>query len=157
MGSRIIKFGLTYAATRRFLEPSLPGVPLHADHRPLYRIVIRRIGLDADVFEGVDLETLSNGPGHWPGSAQPGEKGNAVIAGHRITWSHPFGDLDLVLAGDRIDVGSSRYVADQVFVVDADATWIADPTPAPTLTLFACHPKGSAAQRIVVKAHLVAA
>jgi sortase A len=34
--------------------------------------------------------------------------------------------------------------------------YIIDPTPTATVTLVACHPKHSAAQRIVVKGKLVA-
>ena len=36
-----------------------------------------------------------------------------------------------------------------------DDLWIIYPTPTPTMTLFACHPKHSAAERIVVKGKLV--
>jgi sortase A len=39
-------------------------------------------------------------------------------------------------------------------VVPSDM-WVTDPTPTPTVTLIACHPKHSAAQRIVVKGKLI--
>ena len=124
---------------------------------PVFHITIPKIDLDADVFEGVDLDTLSNGPGYWPGSAKPGHVGNLVIAGHRITWSHPFHDLDQLAPGDMIEVGGARYSVDRTFVVEPEDTWIINPTPSATLTLFACHPPGSAAHRIVVTGKLVAA
>ena len=41
-------------------------------------------------------------------------------------------------------------------VVNPDAMWIVDPTDTPTATLFACHPPGSVAQRIVVHLELAA-
>src|SRR4051812_6920409 len=50
---------------------------------PVARIVIPRIDLDAIVIEGVDDDALNAGPGHFPGSAFPGEPGNAVISAHR--------------------------------------------------------------------------
>ncbi len=40
-------------------------------------------------------------------------------------------------------------------IVGPDAMYIVDQHPEPTATLFACHPKGSAAQRIVVYFRLV--
>jgi hypothetical protein len=40
-------------------------------------------------------------------------------------------------------------------IVAPDAMHIVDQTPEPTATLFACHPKGSAAQRIVAHFRLV--
>ncbi len=42
-----------------------------------------RIGLTRTMFEGIRLSTLDHGPGHWPGTAMPGELGNVVVAGHR--------------------------------------------------------------------------
>ena len=41
-------------------------------------------------------------------------------------------------------------------MVSPDDTWIADQTPEPTGTLYACHPPGSAAYRYVVKLALAA-
>ena len=35
-------------------------------------------------------------------------------------------------------------------VVDPQDTWIANQTPEPTATLYACHPPGSVARRYVV-------
>jgi sortase A len=40
-------------------------------------------------------------------------------------------------------------------IVDPNALWVTDPTLQPTVTLIACHPKHSAAQRIVVKGVLI--
>jgi len=40
-------------------------------------------------------------------------------------------------------------------IVDDSALYIVDQTPGRTITLFACHPVGSAAQRYVVHGTLV--
>src|SRR4051812_2550140 len=50
---------------------------------PVARIEIPHIGLDEIVMEGVEGTSLNVGPGHLPGSAFPGERGNAVISAHR--------------------------------------------------------------------------
>jgi sortase A len=47
------------------------------------------------------------------------------------------------------------YSVTSITIVEANQISITDPTPTPTITLFACHPKHSAAQRIVVKGRLV--
>jgi sortase A len=125
------------------------------------RIVIPRIGLDHPTFEGVDADEIDQGPSHWTGTAMPGEPGNTVFAGHRVTHTHPFYDIDLLQVGDEVTfeyLGSSfRYEVTDHFVVEADAKWIADPTDGTTFTLFACHPKNSYRQRYVVVGKLASA
>ena len=122
-------------------------------------IQIPSIHVDHKIYEGVTLTVVDHGPGHWPGSAMPGDPGNSVFAVHRTTHDHPFGDLDLVKKGDQVifEMGGRRavYEVTDTLIVDGSNTDIALPTPDPTVTLFACHPKGSAAQRIVAQGKLV--
>ncbi len=76
------------------------------------RIEIPATGVDFFFLEGVDLDTLQDGPRHYPGTPLPGQPGNAAIAGHRTTYLHPFLDLDDVGPGDRIHVtypGGDRF------------------------------------------------
>jgi sortase A len=124
-------------------------------------ISIPSIGLQHPIFEGVWLTVIDHGPGHWPGSAMPGERGNAVFPGHRVTHSHPFRDLDLVAPGDEITFltpdGAFTYSVTGTQIVLPTDMWVTDPTPTATITLIACHPKGSARERIVVKGELVRA
>ncbi len=126
---------------------------------PTGRIEIPRIGLNHLTYEGIDLATIDYGPSHWPGTALPGQVGNSVFPGHRVTHSHPFLNIDLIQVGDTVTFinssGRYTYQVTQTFVVDADETWIADPTDGPTMTIFGCHPKHSAKQRYVVKGNLV--
>jgi sortase A len=118
-------------------------------------IVIPKIGLVHPIYEGVDLKVVDHGPGHWPGSAMPGELGNAVFAGHRVTHSHPFRRIHELVPGDEIifrtELGEFTYQMTRQEIVFPDDTWIVDPTDDATVTLFACHPPGSARQRIVVR------
>jgi sortase A len=124
-------------------------------------IVIPAIGLQHTIYEGVTLTAIDQGPGHWPGTALPGQLGNAVFGGHRTTHSHPFLDVDRLVVGDEIvfemaDGGRHVYRVTEQFVVDpVDGMWIVDQVRGHIVTLFACHPKGSAAQRIVIRGELV--
>jgi sortase A len=122
-------------------------------------IRIPKIGLVHPVYEGVTLTVIDKGPGHWPGSAVPGQMGNSVFAGHRVTHSHPFRNVDKLVAGDEIIFvmpnGTFTYKMTKQEIVKPADTWIVNPTPNATLTLFACHPPGSAAKRIVIRADFV--
>ena len=60
----------------------------------LGRIAIPRLGLDHKMMNGVTLNNIDHGPSHWPGLAYPGQVGNSVLAGHRVTHTHPFRNLD---------------------------------------------------------------
>jgi sortase A len=118
-------------------------------------ITIPKLGLDVTFYDGVLLTTLNNGPGHWPGTAMPGQVGNVVIAGHRVTHSRPFRHLDDLVVGDPViftlaDGSSFTYEVVGSEIVTPDSTWIVNQTRAYTATLFACHPPGSAQERFVV-------
>ena len=47
------------------------------------------------------------------------------------------------------------YAVTEMFVVAPDAVWITEQATGHTLTLFTCHPIGSDAQRLVVRATLL--
>lgn len=89
----------------------------------------------------------------------PGQRGNAVFAGHRVTHSKPFRNIDQLVPGDEVifEVGQTRsvYAVTGHKVVTPKALDIVNPTPTPTATLFACHPPGSAKFRYVVLLALV--
>ena len=114
---------------------------------------IPRIGLSQPLFEGVTLTAINRGPSHWPGTAMPGEVGNVVVAGHRTTYTKPFWALDELVPGDELifTVGGQRvvYQLERLEVVSPDAVHIVDQSHERRATLFACHPRGSARQRIV--------
>jgi len=123
-------------------------------------IEIPKIGLLHAVFEGITLTVIDHGPGHWPGSAMPCQRGNSVFPGHRVTHTHPFLNLDLLTPGDRIIFHMPGrdcvYKVTGTEIVSPTTLSVTDPTVKPTVTLIACHPKHSAAQRIVVKGTLIA-
>jgi len=123
------------------------------------RIEIPAIGLNHLTYEGIDLATINNGPSHWPGTPLPGQRGNTVFPGHRTTYSRPFWDLDKLVPGNEVifsnAAGRFTYRVRETLIVGANATWVVNDTPDYTFTLTACHPKGSARQRIVVKGTMV--
>jgi sortase A len=51
-------------------------------------------------IEGTDKDDLKAGPGHYPGTPFPGQKGNASIAGHRVTYGAPFRRIDELVPAD---------------------------------------------------------
>lgn len=128
---------------------------------PLGRIAIPAIGIDAPMFDGIRLPTFDMGPGHWPGSAMPGQLGNVVIGGHRTESNADFGDLDVLAPGDEVIMtdnsgASFTYLVQSTEIIDPFAATIIYQTREMTATLFACHPKGSTDQRIVVRLTLAA-
>jgi LPXTG-site transpeptidase (sortase) family protein len=124
-------------------------------------IEIPKIGITADMQRGMALTAINRGPGWWPGTAMPGELGNVVIAGHRTTHSKPFNRLNELAPGDQVifttDAGRFVYAVRDVIVVPETWIDIAAQSYAHTATLFACHPPGSASERIVAKLRLLAA
>jgi len=122
-------------------------------------IQIPKIGLVHPIYEGVTLTVIDHGPGHWPGSAAPGQRGNAVFAGHRVTHTHPFLRINELVPGDEIIFkmpnGTFTYKMTRFQIVTPKDVHIVDPTPDATLTLFACHPPHQAIQRYVVRGTFV--
>jgi sortase A len=126
----------------------------------LTRIKMPAIHVDVVVVEGITPTALRAGAGHYPQTPLPCEKGNVAIAGHRTTYGKPFADIDQLRVGDQIEldtpIGGCVYqIKRPPFVVDKSDLSVLNPTNDKTLTLTSCHPKGSAAKRIIVKADWV--
>jgi sortase A len=115
------------------------------------------------IVEGVTPGALKQGPGHYPESAMPGADGNFAVAGHRTTYGAPFYDLqqlepdDEVLVTTRAGKRLTYRVIERRIVAPGNTSVLGTnplDTDAPTLTLTTCHPRYSAAQRMVVFATL---
>ena len=139
---------------------------------PLTRIVMPDLGVDTVVVEGTSPAALRAGAGHYPTTPLPGEVGNVSIAGHRTTYGKPFNRVDELVVGAEVtlvtplEVHTYRIVpapADVARPCPTGACWIVDPaqwevvgpTETAMLTLTTCHPKGSARERLIIRAELV--
>ncbi len=127
----------------------------------LTRLEIPKLDVNVIVVEGTTLAALRAGAGHYPDTPLPGEAGNVAIAGHRTTYGRPFNRMDELRPGDKVILTTplARHVYEietEPFVVDPmDWTPINEYPSGSWLTLTSCHPEGSAAQRIVVRAKLI--
>lgn len=135
--------------------------------RPLGRLRIPRLGLDVVVLEGVrrppgpgrgnDQGSLRNGPVHYGLTPLPGAGRPFAVAGHRTTYGAPFYALDRLRRGDAIIVTLpyarlTYKVAKTTIVAPNDVSVLAD--RGYDLVLTTCHPRYSAARRLIVWAHL---
>lgn len=145
-----------------------PPVP---DGQPLAILEIPRLGAGWQriIVQGVAQHDLARGPGHYPGTALPGQVGNFVLSGHRTTHGAPFWGISSLRRGDAVivvaETGIFTYrVTGQQIVSPTDLAVIAPvsnhpgqrPTEA-TITLTSCNPRFSATQRIIVHGVLVSA
>ncbi len=140
-----------------------PNTPLPTTKDPgvghwLGVMSIPTISLSQVIVDGTSKSQLQLGPGHYIGTAMPGEAGNVGIAGHRTTWGRPFRNLDKLRKGDHIFITTPRasimYRVVWIKIVSPSDTSVVAPTTTPSLTLTTCNPPYSAASRLVVRAEL---
>jgi sortase A len=133
------------------------------DGDALTRLKIPALEVDVVVVEGTSSSALRAGAGHYPKTPLPCEAGNVSIAGHRTTYGRPFSNIDRLKPGDTVTletpIGSCTYELsrDPYIVQPTDFSVVANDPSASTLTLTTCHPKGSAKERLIVKATLTKA
>ncbi|HEU0238102.1 MAG TPA: class E sortase [Micromonosporaceae bacterium] len=132
---------------------------------PIARLYVPAMHQHWVVVEGVDLPDIRYAPGHYPGTAMPGQVGNFAVAGHRIPPL--FWNLQDVHAGDDIIVETATnwyvYQVTHDEIVSPHAIEVVAPTPdrlgvpatVASLTLTTCNPKWADYQRLVVHAVLV--
>jgi sortase A len=129
-----------------------------ADGDAVGRLRLDAIGLRTIVVEGTGSSDLRKGPGHYPGTPLPGERGTVAVAGHRTTYGAPFRRLDHVAPGDRVELdmpyGRFVYRVERTRIVPPTALWVTRRVAYDRLVMTACHPLYSAAERIAVFARL---
>ncbi len=123
----------------------------------LTRIKIPALGVDMVVVQGTTESALQAGAGHYEATPLPCEAGNVAIAGHRTTYGKPFANLDRLQPGDTIELdtplgGCVYHVSQAPYVVVPTDISVLATTTVRSLTLTTCNPRGSAAQRLVVRA-----
>lgn len=134
---------------------------------PLFTLKIPKIGLESVVVQGVGRDELRKGPGLFSDcrsgdssdcvtdAKYPGEAGNVPVSGHRTTYGAPFFRLNELKKGDVIDFVSGRvryrYRMREQKIVDPTAGFgVVEQHGRDEVTLTTCHPRFSAAQRLIV-------
>ena len=136
-----------------------PPPAVRSSNEPfLENMEIPKIGLSVMIADGIDRTTLRRAVGHVPGTALPGQTGNAALAAHRDTF---FRNLGSVSKGDEILVNTRRgtfhYAVKSTEIVRPTAVRVLRPTKSPELTLITCYPfyyLGTAPKRFIVHAVL---
>jgi sortase A len=134
----------------------------HADDgQAIGRIRIPHIHANYVMVEGTDAASLRKGPGHYRDTPLPGMPGTVGVAGHRTTYLAPFNKLDKLRTGDEVQLEMPyaivTYRVEEKRIVPPTAVWVTRRVDHDRLVMTACHPKYSAAKRIVVFARQVAA
>ena len=122
------------------------------------RVKIPAIDLNIVMVHGTDTASLQKGPGHYPETSFPGQRGTVAIAGHRTTYLAPFRRINEIGRGDNVVVempyATFTYRFEKQRIVDPSQVGVVRDVDQDRVVLTACHPLYSAAQRIVVFAGL---
>ncbi|HHX99068.1 TPA: sortase [Candidatus Dojkabacteria bacterium] len=125
-------------------------------------LFIDSISIEGKIYQGESSKTIDVGFWHFPLSKFPGQKGNAVIIGHRFQYLPPakntFFNLDKIAIGDEIVIkhkeGDWKYVVTETKVVDDNDLSVVRDSDDYRLTLITCTPLWTSEQRFVVIAKL---
>lgn len=115
------------------------------------------------IVEGTSVADLAKGPGHYIGSALPGQIGNFAVAGHRSGHGEPFARFEELRVGDPIVIETQQNyftytIFDIQYPVPIDSIWAVQSNPfhpgeEPTealMTLTTCHPRWGNSSRFLV-------
>ena len=145
-GAREAKAALAERLIETALDRTLREGGVHkpwewADHHPLARLDVPRLGVREPILSGATGGSLAFGLGHIDGTAFPGRPGHCVVAAHRDRQGAFLAQLR---PGDDIIVttheGAWRYRVESMAVVEADRSDLLDPRPGDALTLVTCWP-----------------
>jgi len=111
------------------------------------------------VIEGVGTFALRRAAGHIPGTALPGQPGNAGISAHRDTFFRPLRNIrqnDVITVSTLL--GQYRYRVVSTRIVSPSDVEVLDQSKDEALTLVTCYPfyfVGAAPDRFIVRAERV--
>lgn len=144
----------------RAADPFPTATPV-GDGEALVAMRIPRFGDDWQwtAAEGTSPTVLESGPGHYEGTALPGERGNTAFAAHRAGHGNPFIEFDALRAGDHVLLTQGETTWDYVIdheprIIPVAASWVLAPTAERSLTLTTCWPRYGSTKRMYVRAHL---
>jgi sortase A len=152
--------GRVPAHLRDLVEGAAPPpvvVPTPGPEAPT-RIVIPTIDVDALIVKGDTWDQLKLGVGHHLNTANPGERGNMVLAAHNDIYGEIFRELPSLELGDEVVVYAGeqpfRYLVTAKQIVEPAEVEVMAPTTRPVATLISCYPYMVDTHRIVVVAEL---
>ncbi len=170
------------------IAATLPGAKVTAipTGTGIANIYIPRLGdsYSFTIVEGTDASDLDKGPGHYTGTALPGQVGDFAVAGHRVGKGEPFLNVDKLVPGDAIVIETEQSwfvyrvlgdtatanlatptvegVVGREIVNPSDGSVILPvpdhPSATPTaslITLTTCEPKFEANKRMIIHGSLV--
>ena len=125
-------------------------------------LTIESINLRLPIAEGVDEATLRIAPGRVPQTAQIGDIGNAVIAGHRnYTFGSMFNRLGELEIGDIVQYQARNgemmeFVVFEIAVIEPnDQIAFLQPVNDSIITLYTCTPIRTATHRLIIRAQRI--
>lgn len=142
----------------------IPSLSIHAPIR-----TATKVDLSAANWEEIEAQiqdALRDGVVNFPGTAQPGETGNAFITGHSSyypifpgRYKDVFALLPEIKIGAEIEVWQNEqkfvYRVSDKYEVSPSATDVLENTDDARLTLMTCTPLGTALRRLIVTAELI--
>ncbi len=166
--SEDVSAAVTGAAPESSASPSagadLPGDEVDTANAPAvikYVVIgtlkIPVLGVSQNLLEGSGKQ-MKYGVGHITGTAQPGQKGNCAVSGHR---PYPFRYLDQLSTGDSIVIKSGgityTYAVFDRFDVLPTEVWVLNNIPGEdyALTVITCTPYMVSSHRMIVRARLI--
>jgi sortase A len=105
-----------------------------------FEMKVPAIGYSGAVRQGVGLNVLDGGPGHYPTTPWPGQTGNVGIAGHNTFWL----SFSHLKSGDRVEIQTQHGL----YVYQITGSKVVNPTDRSVLaatsdnrlTLTTCYP-----------------
>ena len=108
------------------------------------------------IVQGTDADSLDKGPGHYAGTALPGQLGNFAIAGHRVGKGEPFLNLDQLEPGDAVVVETrANWYVYRVFGDTSTASLGVSSATAPAGSVVTSAPPSQALANSVVGQEIV--
>lgn len=131
-----------------------------------YKLSIPKVKIETAEVSAIDTD-LNAHLVHFPGTALPPNKGNAVIFGHSTlpqlydptNYKTIFANVHNLTIGDKflvkIDDTIFTYKIYSISIVDADDTsYLAQPSDDSYLTVVTCTPPGTIWKRLIIKSKL---
>ncbi|MBY0757203.1 class D sortase [Clostridium sardiniense] len=123
------------------------------------KIIVKKTGEQIPIIKGATEENLKNGATLYENGIYPGDKGTAIILGHRETT---FGFLEDIKDNDEIEIedlkNTYKFKVKKDYITNPEDSSIFEQKNYPSLTLITCYPfhyLGNAPDRFIVNLDLI--